>query len=76
MSTQTEKMVDVAMATIEAAETEEAIGGMGDGTARDPELQVGGATECWRHQVGEAIKLSGSLIPGSVFGCPCPRYRG
>ena len=45
MSTQTNKMVDVAMVTVAAAETEEAIGvGSGSGEdsepSRDPELQV------------------------------------
>ena len=44
VSTQTNKMVDVAMATVTAAETEEAIGvgsGSGDDSEPpDPELQV------------------------------------
>ena len=46
MSTQTSKMVDVAMVTVAAAETEEAIGvgsGSGDDSERhvhDPELLV------------------------------------
>ena len=40
MSTQTNKMVDIATMTIEAAETEEAIGSTDESDSQDQEFQV------------------------------------
>ena len=40
VSTQTNRMVDIAMMTVEGAETEEAIGGMDGLDSQDQEFQV------------------------------------
>lgn len=70
VSTQTEKMVDVAMTTIEAAETEEAIGNMDDSVTKDPELQVRAVlTSCG------CVADVNPFLPCSVCEYQCQRYK-
>ena len=57
VSTQTNRMVDIAMMTVEGAETEEGIGGMDGFDSQDQEFQVCRVCVCAAHVFVECAHM-------------------